>query len=95
MQHPTIKDGWFHESNAFWPGQTTSLQVEAILHTEKSDFQDVMVFKSTHHGNVLVLDSVVQASEKDECSYQEMMAHLPICAHGSAKKVIINPLNIS
>ena len=86
--HPTIDDkGWFHENNTLWPGQTTCLEVNEILHKEQSQFQDVLVFQSTHHGNVLVLDSVVQASERDEFAYQEMMAHIPLSAHGSPKKV--------
>ena len=43
-----------------------SLQVEKILHHEKSLFQDVLVFSSTNHGNVLVLDGVIQCTERDE-----------------------------
>lgn len=29
---------------------------------------------------MLVLDGVIQATTRDEFSYQEMMAHLPMCA---------------
>lgn len=43
MEH--IKDGWFTESCALWPGQAMSLQVEEVLHQKKSEFQDIMVFK--------------------------------------------------
>ncbi len=88
MAHPTIdSDGWFHEINPLWPGQSTSIKVREILHTEKSKYQDLLVFQSTHHGNILVLDSVIQASERDEFAYQEMMTHIPMAAHGAPKKV--------
>lgn len=42
--------------------------------------QDVCVFESAAYGTVLVLDGVIQATDRDEFSYQEMMAHIPLCA---------------
>lgn len=45
-----------------------ALKVEEILHVEKSKFQDVLVFQSSNYGNVLVLDGVIQATERDEFS---------------------------
>jgi len=66
-----------------------SLQVQRILHHEQSKFQDVLVFQSTTYGNVLVLDGVIQCTEKDEFSYQEMIAHLPLCAHPDPKRVLV------
>ncbi|XP_041129733.1 spermidine synthase-like [Polyodon spathula] len=84
-----IKDGWFTETCTLWPGQALSLQVEEILYQQKSQFQDVMVFKSKTYGNVLVLDGVIQCTERDEFSYQEMIANLPLCSHPNPKKVLI------
>jgi spermidine synthase len=46
-----------------------TLQVRKILHVEKSLYQDVLVFESETYGNVLVLDGVVQCTERDEFSY--------------------------
>lgn len=45
-----------------------AIQVEEILHVEKSLYQDVLVFQSSNYGNVLVLDGVIQATERDEFS---------------------------
>ena len=42
---------------------------------------------SKTYGNVLVLDGVIQCTERDEFSYQEMLAHLPLCSHKNPKKV--------
>jgi len=37
---------------------------------------------------VLVPDGFVQLTEKDECAYQEMIAHLPLCSILCPKTVI-------
>ncbi len=67
-----------------------SIEVEKILYEGKSDFQSVLVFKSKTYGNVLVLDGVIQVTERDEFAYQEMLAHLPLCAHPNPEKVPID-----
>jgi spermidine synthase len=84
-----IKDGWFMEKGDLWKGQAMSLQVEEILYTGTSSFQDVLVFRSSTYGNVLVLDGVIQVTERDEFSYQEMLTHLPMHAHPCPKKVLV------
>ncbi|PKI83458.1 hypothetical protein MVES_002408 [Malassezia vespertilionis] len=89
LTHPSIRDGWFYEISPQWPGQAMSLQVRRILHTEQSKFQDVLVFESETYGNVLVLDGAIQCTERDEFSYQEMIAHLPINSHPDPKRVLI------
>lgn len=90
LTHPNVsQDGWFRESTTLWPGQALSLKVKKILHAEQSKFQDVLVFESEAHGNVLVLDGVVQCTQYDEFAYQEMITHLPLNSHPNPKKVII------
>jgi len=59
-------DGWFREISSQWPGQAMTLKVNRILHMEKSLYQDVLVFESETYGNVLVLDGVIQCTERDE-----------------------------
>lgn len=66
-----------------------SLEVEKVLHVEKSKYQDVLVFKSTTYGNVLVLDDCIQATERDEFAYQEMIAHLALNSHPNPKKALV------
>ena len=90
LSHPSIKDGWFAEvSDTMWPGQAMSLKVEKVLHVEKSKYQDVLVFKSTNYGNVLVLDNCIQVTERDEFSYQEMITHLALNSHPNPKKALV------
>ncbi|RHY24289.1 hypothetical protein DYB30_008440 [Aphanomyces astaci] len=80
---------WFSETEAMWPGQKFCLAQEEVLFHGKSDFQDVLVFKSETYGNVLVLDGVIQATERDEFAYQEMITHLPLYSHANPKSVLI------
>jgi spermidine synthase len=67
LSKPT--DGWFREISEMWPGQAMTLKVNQVLHHEKSKYQDILIFESTDHGTVLVLDNVIQCTEKDEFSY--------------------------
>jgi len=84
-----IQNGWFSEQSSLWPGQSFSLEVEEVLFEGKSNYQEVLVFKSKTYGTVLVLDGAIQVTERDEFSYQEMLAHLPLCSHPNPKKVLV------
>lgn len=80
-------DSWVNETlYAEW-GQRFLVGRE--LARVKSDFQDIMVFESASHGRVMLLDGVVQITERDEFVYQEMLTHVPLLAHGAAKRVLI------
>ncbi|KAK8962696.1 Spermidine synthase 1 [Platanthera guangdongensis] len=81
--------GWFSEMSPMWPGEAHSLKVEKILYQEKSKYQTVMIFESATYGKVLVLDGVIQVTERDECAYQEMITHLPLCSIRNPKKVLV------
>ena len=94
QQHPsilTLKSGeqWFMEQGQLWPGQAQCLRVKQVLHREQSLFQDLLVFESTDYGRVLVLDGVIQCTERDEFSYQEMISHLPLNAHPEPRRVLV------
>ena len=54
-----------------------------------SKYQDILVLETAGHGRVLILDGVVQITERDEFVYQEMLAHVPLLAHGNAQRILI------
>ena len=82
-----MTDSWVNETlYAEW-GQRFLVKRE--LARVKSDFQDIMIFESHTHGRVMLLDGVVQITERDEFVYQEMLTHVPLLAHGAAKRVLI------
>lgn len=61
------------------PGQRFGLEVELpALVDQRSPFQHVQIFQSVSYGKILVLDGVVQLTERDEFAYHEMIAHVPI-----------------
>lgn len=37
----------------------------------------------------MILDNIIQCTEKDEFAYQEMISFLPLCCHPAPKKVLI------
>jgi len=84
-----IENGWFIEKNSQWPGQANALQVKKVLLHKKTKFQDLLVFESTNFGNVIILDGVIQITERDEMSYQEMMAHLPLFSCERPSQVLV------
>jgi len=63
--------------------------VDEVLFEEKTDHQHLLIFRNARFGRVMVLDGVVQTTEKDEFIYHEMLAHVPILAHGKVSRVLI------
>ncbi|QDH16930.1 polyamine aminopropyltransferase [Swingsia samuiensis] len=82
-----MAETWLNET--LYPNWGQRFLVTRELARVKSDFQDVVVFESSSHGRVLVLDGVIQITERDEFVYQEMLTHVPMLAHPHAKRVLI------
>uniref|UniRef100_A0A2M4BVY8 Putative spermidine synthase n=1 Tax=Anopheles marajoara TaxID=58244 RepID=A0A2M4BVY8_9DIPT len=81
---------WFSEiSDELWPGQCFSLKVKSVLHDERSKYQDIKIVQSESHGVVLILDGIIQCTERDEFAYQEQISFLPLCCHPNPQKVLI------
>ncbi len=66
-----------------------SMRVKSMLHTETTPYQDMLIADTYEYGRVLMLDGAFQLTEKDEFTYSEMMAHVPLCAHPNPEKVLI------
>jgi spermidine synthase len=80
-------DAWLNET--LYPGWGQRFRVTRELARVQSAFQDIVIFESETHGRVMVLDGIIQITEGDEFVYQEMLAHVPLIAHGAAKNVLI------
>src|SRR5690606_14347239 len=65
------------------------LPIDEILYEGKTDFQKIAIYKNKEFGRMLMLDGVIQTTEKDEFIYHEMLTHVPLFAHGNAKRVLI------
>jgi len=64
-------------------------RVKRILFSGKSQYQDVKVVELDGFGLALVLDGVVQFTEKEEFVYHETLAHLPLFTLPEPKNVLI------
>lgn len=81
---------WFIErDSSTFPGQGFALEVAEILHEEQLEFQHILIFRLTTYGNVLVLNGIVQCTERDEFAYQELITHVAMMAHPQPKKVLV------
>jgi spermidine synthase len=80
-------DSWVNETLYAQWGQRFAVLRE--LARARTDFQDIMIFESFTHGRVMLLDGVVQITERDEFVYQEMLTHVPLLAHGDCRQVLI------
>lgn len=84
-----FKNGWFSEINDLWPGISQSLEVTGVYYSGRSEYQHVLVVQTRSYGRALILDGIIQCTEKDEFSYQEMISFLPLCSHSNPKTVLI------
>ncbi|XP_076452625.1 spermidine synthase-like [Babylonia areolata] len=89
MSDSRVDGNWFREEDKSWDGYSISLKIENVLFHEQSKYQDILVFRSSSFGVVLVLNGVIQCTERDEFTYQEMIAHLPLNAHPNPQKVLV------
>lgn len=80
---------WMEELDPVHGGWRCQLRMDRILARDKTDFQDIVLFENPVYGRVLALDGVVQTTEADEFIYHEMLVHVPLLAHGRAKRVLI------
>jgi len=83
---------WFDEGlhdGVTGQGYTQRFEVTRIIHREASEIQELLVFETPRFGRVLALDGVIQTTEGDEFIYHEMLVHVPMVAHGNARRVLI------
>lgn len=80
-------DEWLNETLYSDWGQR--FRILRTLAQVRSPYQDIQVIETASHGRVLVLDGAIQITEADEFVYQEMLAHVPLLAHGVARRVLI------
>lgn len=66
-----------------------SMRAKTLLHSEKTPYQELLIADTYEYGRVLMLDGAYQLTERDEFTYSEMMAHVPVCAHRNPQNVLI------
>ncbi len=79
--------GWSVES--LYDDRALALREDRVLYDSETEHQRLRVFENPRCGRVLTLDGVIQLTEADEFIYHEMLAHVPLLAHGEARRVLI------
>ncbi|MEE4208336.1 MAG: polyamine aminopropyltransferase, partial [Parvularcula sp.] len=53
------------------------------------DHQHLVVFQNAKYGRMFALNGIIQMTSSDEFVYHEMLTHVPLYAHGEAKRVLV------
>lgn len=80
---------WVVETLYEKEGFTCAFRADKVLYEEETGQQHLVIFENDLFGRMMALDGITQVTERDEFIYHEMMTHVPILAHGKAKRVLI------
>jgi spermidine synthase len=71
------------------PSAGVFFTVGSVLYSKQSSYQKIEVFENDSFGKILLLDDLVQTTEKDEFFYHEMLVHLACVTHPSPKDILV------
>ena len=83
------KDNSVERKEYHSPSGGLFFHVTKCLYRQDSQYQKVEVFENEYFGRVLLLDGLVQTTEKDEFFYHEMLVHPALQAHPSPQNLLI------
>jgi spermidine synthase len=78
---------WFTEE--LHPYYRKGIRIKRILADEQTQYQHLQVVETEFFGNAMILDGIIQLTERDNMGYHEMIAHVPMLAVGKPKRVLI------
>jgi spermidine synthase len=78
----------FSESAPYSP-ISYSYEIDKILYKKKTQYQEIIVVENPYFGRIMLLDGVVQVTERDEFFYHEMLTHIAMHAHPNPKNVVV------
>ncbi len=78
---------WFTEE--LHPYYRKGIRIKNILADEQTQFQHLQVVETEFFGKTMILDGIIQLTERDNIGYHEMIVHVPMLAVGKPKRVLI------
>lgn len=87
MMHE-MADLWFNEHHVT-DSVKLGLNIQEILHTEKTPFQELQIYRNETFGVFMTLDGFLQVTEKDEFVYHDMISHPALAVNPNIKNVLI------
>jgi spermidine synthase len=82
-----MNEEWLSED--LHPYYRKSLKIKRKFVDEQTEYQHLQVYETEYFGNTLVLDGIIQLTERDNMGYHEMITHVPMLAVGAPKRVLI------
>ncbi len=71
------------------PASGIFFSVAKVLYRGRSQFQTIEIIRNRDYGRVLLLDGLVQTTERDEFYYHEMLVHPALASHPKPDRVLI------
>ena len=78
---------WFTEE--LHPYYRKGIRIKKILADEQTQFQHLQFVETEFFGKAMILDGIIQLTERDNMGYHEMIVHVPMLAVGQPKRVLI------
>jgi len=78
---------WFTEE--LHPYYRKGIRVKKILADEQTQYQHLQIVETEFFGNAMILDGIIQLTERDNMGYHEMIVHVPMLVIGQLKRVLI------
>ncbi len=78
---------WFTEE--LHPYYRKGIRVRRVLAEEQTEYQHLQVVETEFFGNALILDGIIQLTERDNMGYHEMITHVPMLAVKNPRRVLI------
>jgi len=78
---------WFTEE--LHPYYRKGIRIKNILADEQTQFQHLQFVETEFFGKAMILDGIIQLTERDNSGYHEMIVHVPMLAVGKPKRVLI------
>lgn len=78
---------WFTEE--LHPYYRKGIRIKRVLADEQTQYQHLQFVETEFFGNAMILDGIIQMTERDNMGYHEMIVHMPMLAVGQPKRVLI------
>jgi spermidine synthase len=78
---------WFTEE--LHPYYRKGVRIKRILADERTQYQHLQFVETEFFGTAMILDGIIQLTERDNMGYHEMIVHVPMLAVGEPKRVLI------
>ncbi len=70
-------------------GYRVSHEVKEVIVNKRTRWQHIKLVETINYGKMLIIDGLIQSSEKDERNYHEAIVHPAMITHPSPRRVLI------